>query len=161
MAGALLLVRLAMGCDDGPPAQAMDAGSQDAGHPSLRVGHGETGYEPLADGDEVLLHMGMQGGWHVFAGARAGDVSPEGAELDYALVDPATGSAVTQRRTVLLGDEQVLWDGASWERFGDAVVIDGTDSDVLGRTLDLTATLRPETGPSLTDIRSVVVAEAP
>lgn len=155
------VVFLAMGCEDTPPNQTMDAGPPDAGDPALTVGHGESGYEPLADGDEVLLHMGIQGGWHIFAAARARDVSPGGAELDYTLVDPESGDPVASPRTVLLGDEQVLWDGASWERFGDTVVINGADTDVLGRTLDLTATLRPETGPSLTDSRSVVVEEAP
>ncbi|MFW6049973.1 MAG: hypothetical protein ACODAU_02295 [Myxococcota bacterium] len=140
-------------------------GSEDAGRdapmvpPELVVGAGETGFRALENGDDVILHMGIQGGWHVFGAVRGFGVDPSGAELSYALRDPETGQVLTRPITRILGEDQVLWVDEHWERFGDAVIIRGVDSEVLGRLLDLEATLAPAEGAVLTDSRTVRIVE--
>jgi hypothetical protein len=143
-------------------AAADDVGlGQDAGAPVLEVGEGERAFVPLEDGDPLMLHMGFQGGWHAFPGARARGVNPQGATLSYALRDLDTGEVETFPRQITLADDRVLWTEDGWERFGDALVIRGLDVDVLGRSLGLWARI---TGPDgaflLEDERVVVIVSA-
>lgn len=155
----------ALGCGDGGTGGRTDAGHDDggadAGDPHLVLGTGRMAYEPLADGQEVPLYMGPQGGWHVYGGVQAYDVPFDGATLRYWLTDPATDATVSLPRTILLGVDQVLVVGDHWERFGDTVIINGQGPDFVGRTFELHVEVAPADGPSLTDERTINLVEGP
>jgi hypothetical protein len=144
-------------------AAADDVGlGQDASAPVFEVGEGERAFVPLEDGDPLVLHMGFQGGWHVFPGARAANVDPGGAVLSYALRDLETGEVETFPRQITLADDRVLWtEDGGWERFGDALVIRALDVDVLGRSMGLWASLTDTEGRFFLEDERVVVITLP
>jgi hypothetical protein len=143
---------------DGGPVDPPDAQADAGTPPRLEVGAGETAFVPLDDGDDLVLHMGFQGGWHVFPGARGYRMDPDGMVLSYALRDPDTGEPETFPRQITLSEDRVLWGDGYWDRFGDALIITGLDTDVLGRTLELVARLAdPDRETVLEDVRSVVI----
>jgi hypothetical protein len=144
-------------------AMAMDATGDplDGAVATLALGAGPSSYAPLEDGDELALHMGIQGGWHVYPAAQGRGVGPEGCVLAYDLLEPDTGESVALSRNILLADNRVLWnDDDSWDRFGDALIISGLDTDVLGRELDLVAVLSEDGSLLLEDFRRVLVVAA-
>ncbi|GMV17567.1 MAG: hypothetical protein AMXMBFR56_57910 [Polyangiaceae bacterium] len=49
---------------------------------------------PVADGDPVTVRFASQGGYVIFAGARAQGLDPGPARIDSALIDPDTGVAL-------------------------------------------------------------------
>jgi hypothetical protein len=49
--------------------------------PWLEVGTGEARFEPLSDGQDVLLEAGAQGGWHLWLSVRAGGIGPGTARI--------------------------------------------------------------------------------
>jgi hypothetical protein len=71
-----LLFFLACGGPLGAPDDtAVDEGCfSDQG--AVEVGGGSLTYEPVADGTDLTMVHGPQGGWHVLASARFTDVSP-------------------------------------------------------------------------------------
>jgi hypothetical protein len=143
-----------------PPDAPGDAGL-DGAVATLAVGAGPSSYAPLEDGDELSLHMGIQGGWHVYPAARGRGVGPAGCVLAYDLLEPDTGESVAVSRNILLADNRVLWnDDDSWDRFGDALIIRGLDTEVLARELDLVAVLSEDGALLVEDTRRVTVVAA-
>lgn len=67
MTRRVLLVPLLAACD--PGAQACEDAAAIPG--VLDVGTGESAFEPIADGDEVQVSWGSQGGKHVYGSLRA------------------------------------------------------------------------------------------
>ena len=55
----------------------------------LRVGHGLVEYQDLADGSNLELVAGPQGGWHVDLAARVRGLEPDGLFLSYRIYDHA------------------------------------------------------------------------
>ncbi|WP_434046707.1 MULTISPECIES: hypothetical protein [Sorangium] len=93
-AGLVVLLALAPGCAGGdePPAQGV-----------AELGTGEWQFEPLADGQEVELAHGAQGGWHLWTSVRTLGLEPEGVELEVTTTvigDPS--SATTSRGRIEL-----------------------------------------------------------
>ncbi|MGK3982632.1 hypothetical protein WME99_06325 [Sorangium sp. So ce136] len=93
-AGLVVLLALAPGCGGGdePPAQGV-----------VELGTGEWRFEPLADGQEVELAHGAQGGWHMWTSVRTFGLEPEGVELEVTTTvvgDPS--SATTSRGRIEL-----------------------------------------------------------
>ena len=41
------------------------------GDPSLEVGTGKDAFEPVDDGDSVVIQHGPQGGWHIWTGIHS------------------------------------------------------------------------------------------
>ena len=67
---ALLVLGLAVGCAGEPASEPVE--------PGVRLGTGEIEFEPLEDGDDLVVIFGPQGGYHVLgsfqgAGFEAGD----------------------------------------------------------------------------------------
>jgi hypothetical protein len=50
-----------------------------AGDPQLTVGQGVDHFEPLEEGDLLVMHSGSQGGFHVWVALRARDLHREGS----------------------------------------------------------------------------------
>jgi len=76
--------------DDDAAAADIDCGDSD---PQLVCGTGDSGYQPLAEGDEVTIIHGPQGGWHLtgaFATANLGEY----ADITYDLTDVPSGLVV-------------------------------------------------------------------
>jgi hypothetical protein len=144
-------------------AVAMDASGDplDGAAATLALGAGPSSYAPLDEGDELALHMGIQGGWHVYPAARGSGVGPAGCVLAYDLLEPDTGDSLALSRNILLADNRVLWnEDGSWDRFGDALIIRGLNTDVLGRELDLVAVLSEDGALLLEESRRVIVVAA-
>jgi hypothetical protein len=55
----------------------------------IAVGSGLENFAPLAEGDEIELVHGPQGGWHVDLAARFRGLSPDGLLLTFRVWDPA------------------------------------------------------------------------
>jgi hypothetical protein len=147
--------------EDGSVAMDAPGDSLDGAVATLAVGAGPSSYAPLEDGDELSLHMGIQGGWHVYPAARGRGVGPENCVLAYDLLEPDTGESLALSRNILLANNRVLWnDDDSWDRFGDALIISGLNTYVLGRELDLVAVLSEDGAMLLADTRRVIVVAA-
>jgi hypothetical protein len=63
LAAGALAVALVGGCASSAPIEPTEA--------SLEVGTGTARFVPLADGDEVAMVRGAQGGWHLWISVRA------------------------------------------------------------------------------------------
>ena len=76
---------LALGCGD-PPTEpgAPDKGDDTAAvptgcfaaAPAIDVGPGAAGFEPLSDGDPLVMVHGPQGGWHMLGSVRTHNMKP-------------------------------------------------------------------------------------
>lgn len=123
--------------------------------PSLELGTGTGTFRQLADGDELALVYGPQGGWHVDVAIRTVGLDADATLLEYAARDEA--SVVSFPAEMQLADNLVVPTADGWDRLGDRVVFDiGADTDVVGRTLELTVEVEQD-GVRLTDARTVVV----
>ncbi|MES2638814.1 MAG: hypothetical protein V4850_05010 [Myxococcota bacterium] len=71
-----LLFLLACGGPLGAPDDTAVDGGCFSNPGAVEVGGGSLTYEPVADGTDLTMVHGPQGGWHVLAGARFTDVSP-------------------------------------------------------------------------------------
>lgn len=71
-----LLVCLWSGCqgEDPPDTGTVDPCAGSA--PTLSLGTGQFAYEPLLEGDRIVLTNGPQGGWHLWTSARLTGVNP-------------------------------------------------------------------------------------
>ncbi|WP_437665326.1 hypothetical protein [Sorangium sp. So ce1182] len=95
-AGLVVLLGLAPGCAGGDEAP---------GQGIVELGTGEWRFEPLADGQEVELAHGAQGGWHLWTSVRTLGLEPEGVELEVTttvLGDPS--SETTSRGRIELAE---------------------------------------------------------
>ena len=127
--------------------------------PWLELGSGQSEFIDVEDGDELTLVYGIQGGWHVDGAAKFGGIDPEGASLTYLATDPDSGELLNYTYNAQLSENllQEIEDG--WLRLGDLVVFDvDSDSDVLGRTINIELTLTDADGNTMQDSRTVVVA---
>lgn len=66
-------------------APVANDGGNDAGPPQAEIGTGDTAFEPLVDGQTVDLHMGCQGGYHVWGSVRARNLDPRSPVLDFTM----------------------------------------------------------------------------
>ncbi|MCA9566765.1 MAG: hypothetical protein KC656_02945, partial [Myxococcales bacterium] len=108
---------------------------------TLALGTGTSAFTDLADDDEVALVYGPQGGWHVdVALLCTGDLDPDGVVVRYGAEE--AGVPISYPVEVQLAEALVRPTADGWERLGDRVVFDvAADTDVLGATLDLWATV--------------------
>jgi hypothetical protein len=105
----------------GAGALAGCAGSAVPNEASLELGTGTARFVPLADGDEVAMVRGVQGGWHLWVSVRADGLETNLASLEIAHQpadesepEQVTRSGVTfdppdaQGRLVTLGWQAIL-----------------------------------------------------
>lgn len=78
-----------------PCAGAADGAGIDCSDPSpqIAVGTGTTAFEPLAEGDEVTLWRGSQGGYHIFGAVATANLG-EYADVVFTLTDVESGLLV-------------------------------------------------------------------
>lgn len=129
------------------------------GDPWVVLGGGAMTWVPLAQGDDVELVAGPQGGWHLDVSVWFGGFGPGGVQLSYEAVDTAANrvSFVTQAE---LSEVSVVPADEGWYRFGDRIVLDiqGTD-EVVGAELILRVTAALEEQAWSDELRLRIVDE--
>jgi hypothetical protein len=132
------------------------------------VGTGSDAFVPLADGDDVMIVQGPQGGFHVFASVRVRGLEPGNPED---LGDPDNPTTVFQ---AFEGDARVDLDASTYTQGLDATGEDGlyemvgrllildiqAAAELDGATLRLTVSITDAAGRSAADQRTVT-AHAP
>ncbi|UQA59040.1 hypothetical protein [Polyangium aurulentum] len=127
------------------------------GPPMVSLGHGELAWAPLADGDAVQLASGDQGGNHVWVALRTKDLRSDSIVTLKGFV-PELGLAIGPfSRKIQLAD------GVSsgvCERWGliFQVDIDTPVGTLIGKTLELSATVADPEGDSATDEKTIQMA---
>jgi hypothetical protein len=121
-----------------------------------------TGAETFTDipttGAELRLVYGPQGGWHLDAAVRLYDLEPDGLLLSYQIHDATTRENLGMPLSFRLQRRFVEEEGDHWVRVGDRAIFDiASDTEVLGRVVELRATaMRPE-GTTAEDARVLTV----
>jgi len=128
-----------------------------AGPAWLEVGGGEMRFEPLADGAEMTLAAGAQGGWHLWLAVHAGGMRPGAAELRVRM-EPEGWEGPLQERWWQVPLEAVPGE-AFCEHVGAAAVLSPAEC-LVDRPLRLDVTVSSGDGRSATDT-VVVVPRAP
>ncbi len=121
---------------------------------TLEIGTGTWRFEPVADGGEVPLVYGAQGGWHLWLAIRVRGVAADSASLEvvhYPLASPHEPVRVAHG---------VHLDPENPEGFraylGWPAILERPACSV-GHRYRLEVTLRPATGGKLSAVREVVV----
>ena len=157
---------MVLGCANAPTVKAVDAAAgpdvTDAATVPLRVelGEGLTSYRALpAEGAEIELVFGPQGGWHFELAARVVGGDPEGMRLRYAVID-AAGRELQFPAVVQLNARRVVREGERFVRGGDRAVLDVGDGNVLvGQSLTLSVRAESVSGATADDRRAVTVID--
>lgn len=124
--------------------------------PAVELGTGELAFVPLADGDELDVIFGPQGGYHVLGSVRTLDIEPGDTED---LANPRNPEVVFSLRVNgepleivgsytqgLRPSDQPPWSHQMLNRF---IILDiDDDDDIVGQTAEFTV--------SLTDVRDVI-----
>lgn len=149
------------------------SGCAAAGAPAVELGTGTTAFAPLAEGDEVAIVQGPQGGYHLDGSVRATGVDC-GDPDD--LASPRNPTTVFR---VFLGEQPVSGvraePGVSYtqgldvssdpqfcEMVGRRVYLNITrDDDLVGQTLRVEVTLTDASGVTVADDREVFAVAHP
>lgn len=119
-----LLMLMVAGCEPSPEKQKEACDKAASAQQELRIGIGVTDFSAVADGDELPITFGPQGGAHIDIALRASGIVPE--------MDPAVDLMLYAMTD---DDEIVAGQGRSFLPFdGDA-----SDSELLGARLFLEA----------------------
>jgi hypothetical protein len=166
----LLVLAVACGQEDGGGGE--DAGSfgdasrgMDSGAPGdgarVELGTGTTAYRELpATGASLDLVHGPQGGWHVDLAVRIYVDDPEGAILAYEGRDPATGAVITMPSRFMLRTARLTREGDHWLRVADRAIFDVAEpADVVGRDVEVVASLERTGAVSVSDRRTITVVD--
>jgi hypothetical protein len=126
----------------------------------VELGEGLTRYRALpAEGAEIELVFGPQGGWHFDLAARVHGGDPEGMRLRYAVTN-AAGMEVQFPGVVQLNARRVVPEGEGFVRVGDRAVLDVRDGNALvGQTLTLSVRAEGARGATADDRRAVTVVD--
>ena len=129
------------------------------GDPWVVLGGGSMTWVPPAQGADIELVAGSQGGWHLDVSVWFGGFGPGGVQLSYKAVDTAANrvSFVTQAE---LFEVSVVPAEEGWYRFGDRIVLDiqGT-GEVVGEELILRVTAGLEEQAWSDELRVLIVDE--
>jgi hypothetical protein len=115
---------------------------------------------PIADGSEVELVFGPQGGWHVEVGMRFRGIDTEGTLLTYEARREDDGEIVSTMRYGIT-PRRLGTDGDHRLRTGDLVVFDITSADqITDRAITIEARLEDENGAEVaSDVRTLQVVD--
>lgn len=163
----LAVLALCAGCGSG--AGAVDAASPplDAACtvgggavPWLVAGTGEASFVTLADGADLELVHGPQGGYHLMATALFGlDVSPDMHVLRYDAI-PVGADTPLGTTQIALNERRLVRACGGWFRGGDIVVLSiTTPGDVVGMDVDLVVSVLDGVGEVVRDTRRVHVVD--
>lgn len=122
------------------------------GPPELEVGTGEFAYEAVADGDELAIISGSQGGFHLLLGVRMRNLDPNRVRMESSVRDAESGDMLGEplffRGTFFRGETD------DWEYAGLPAQVE--PSVVRGRDLTVTLTATDRDGRTVTDTMLVV-----
>ena len=122
--------------DSGFDAPGLDANC--AMPPSITLGTGTANYESLAEGADIELIHGPQGGYHLWVTANfALTTSPTERFIDF-VVQRADGTTLGTSR-VMMTEARLTRTTCGWFRGGDFVVLDATPAEVTNTNVDVTA----------------------
>jgi hypothetical protein len=165
---ALVLACLSasLGCSPGAVAPAgadaatdLDACKPRASAPTeVIVGQGQTSYLPLMDLEAVQVERGPQGGNHIWVALRMKNLFRSGSRTVIAAMSPDKGVAVAPLDIIFTFDPG---EGGYCELFGLRYQLDARGVDVqplLGKELDLTATVTDRAGDSGQGFRRVTLS---
>lgn len=141
----LALALLLTGCPAPSPARVGPGGATTF----LEVGTGETAFAALADGDDLELVYGPQGGYHVWGACGIYGVDPEGRVLHYTLSDATTGEVLADL-SLALTTRRLTSTSGGWLRAGDRVIFPGVTepSGLVGRDAVLAIALEESRLPT-------------
>lgn len=159
-----ILLALLAGCPggdhNGPPEDACALAAMEV--PTATLGTGSTLFAGLADGDDVEIHQGAQGGFHVWGSVRvtglyAGDSDhpgePENPELVFQVTDQ--GGALVGDTGSLRRPLKVRRDGQV-ELVGEIVpLMIGSVDDLAFQQATITVSVVDFCGTTVMDTRSV------
>lgn len=124
----------------------------------VELGTGVTGFEALAEGGDIELVAGFQGGWHVDAAVRFGGFSPTGVTLFYEALAP-NAEPLSLITSAGLSPSRVIVDDGAFVRVGDRVVFRVDDGNTLiGQTIVLRVVAEVD-GATIADERELVVVD--
>ncbi len=130
--------------------------------PWIVLGTGDTSFVSLADGDDLELVHGPQGGYHLLTTALLGlAVSPEAHVLRYD-VSGADGTVLGTTQ-VALNERRLTRTCGGWFRGGDRVVLTiAGPADVVGTDVELVVSVLDADGEVVRDARHLhVIDDAP
>lgn len=115
----------------------------------VEAGTGETTFAPLADGDELELVYGPQGGYHVWGACGIYGIDPEGACCTTRCATRTT-SEVLADLSLALTTRRLTATSGGWLRAGDRVIFPGVTepSGLVGRHAVLAIALEESRLPS-------------
>ena len=161
-------------CASGPDCSDTDRISDSASgsltlDPAIEIGTGELDFEPLDDGDELMLIRGPQGGYHFLGSLRAKGIEP-GDAADLANPGNPTVSFQASIDGVDLAPNAQYTQGLDpveaypWthEMVGRLVILDigqnpNDDDDLAGAEVVFSVTLEDVHGIVFTDARAAVI----
>lgn len=170
-----------LACDQAPTTDSTptptncDVDSLGSG-PTLEYGVGEDFFEPIGEGDEILVVYGPQGGYHLDASIRAQGIDP-GDHRNVA--DPRNPRIEMEARDAKgdlvsgvdkKGDDGIirLQQGLAptcnpdvFEIGGRRIFLLASDTDLNGQTLTVTVRLEDADGVQLSDTVEVVAVPSP
>lgn len=127
-----LFALLLLGC---PP---MEIG--DAGPPALVLGTGETAFVEVADGGELELIHGPQGGWHVIVAARLSGFDPDGMVLTLGVYE---GDTTLIELPMAIAGRRLVRDGLAYLKLNDFMIFDIVGPDeIVGHEVEVRAVIR-------------------
>ena len=162
-----LVLALAACGDDAPPPDdttPRDAGELDlGGPPRVEIGTGVTEFVEVADGADVELVNGPQGGWHVDVAMRLYSVDPQELTMRIEGYDAATDMAIGVPIERTLTERRVQREGDHWLRVGDQLIFAiEAPEEVVGSDVRIEARIVTPEGVSAEAQKVVhVVDEAP
>jgi len=174
---SLLVLPLAAcpGDDDAPPVGrdgGADAGSpsadgggegDDAATPSgprVEIGTGITSFVPVADGEDVELVMGPQGGWHIDVTLRLYEMDPMDMRLNIDGYDADTGEMLALPIERILTTRRVREEDDHWLRLGEQLVLGiASPAEAVGKDVRIVVRAMPVEGEGASAEKTVHVID--
>lgn len=153
---ALLLATLLAACGT-PPGMDAAVPVLDA-QPALELGTGEASFVAVPSGSTLELVQGPQGGWHVVLAARLSGFDPEGTILTFGVYE---GTTLLAETPVAITVRRLVRDGAAYLKLGDLLIFSiGGPAEIVGRTVEIRASIRSGTTVLAMDSRMVTIVDA-
>ena len=119
--------------------------------PTLELGTGDRGFEPIEDGQDLPMIEGAQGGWHLWISLRTRGLDPEDARVELAVSPLEAGRP---RQTRILTADLEPHDG--YHALIGVVMVMSLPECFQAREVLVEAALTDRAGRSETDERVVV-----
>jgi hypothetical protein len=125
--------------------------------PEVEVGQGQSDYLPLTDLETVRVEPGPQGGHHIWIAIQMKHLLRAGSRTKLTAVAPSTGTNISPYEVIYTFEPA---EGGYCKLFGLRFQLDADGVDyvpLLGRELDVTATVTDEAGDSGRGVRRVTL----